>query len=368
MKIGKNLDPNKDFLNPWRPDSGQFPYLRSGRLPDIFKLLNIAAPNNIVRARINPEFLKRLHDRLQVSTLPPAPLHPVFGDEPSSDILPIIANLAIPWIAITGSIVINTESALAQHLVPIDTGWAGFYFDNFLPEADDQVIIKDFNCFISRMDPMRQSWFYQLIRRGLLDQGFVSFNMHIDRIPALAGMTQSQAFEKQFQDGMTIFAPEHEIARAIVPYRNFDVELDLNKVILQSKFSIVIETYFDNNDIITYTEKIFRAMCLPRPWVLYSARHGVKYLREQGYDTLDDLVDHAQYDDLESCIDRQVAILNMAKELCSFDVEQHRTRLVQASNHNLAQIEKLNKNFGNTIYNAHPQVLDKYFALVDAAK
>jgi len=334
----------------------------------VIELLNIAAPHYFALPGLNPEFLKRLHDRLQVSTLPAAPMYHVFGDEPRLENLPVTTNLEIPWIAITGSMVINTESVLAQHLVPINTGWAGFYFDNFLPEVDDQVIIKDFNCFISRMDPMRQSWFYQLIRWGLLDQGFVSFNMHIDRIPALAGMTQSQAFEKQFQDGMTIFAPEHEIARAIVPYRNFDVELDLNKIILQSKFSIVIETYFDNNDIITYTEKIFRAMCLPRPWVLYSARHGVKYLREQGYDTLDDLVDHSQYDDLESCIDRQVAILNITKELCNFDVEQHCTRLVQASNHNLAQIEKLNKNFSNTIYNAHPQVLDKYFALVDAAK
>ena len=338
------------------------------RIPYIVKLTNIAAPHYFILSGLNPEFLKRLHDRLQVSTLPPAAMYPAFGDEPSSDILPIIANLAIPWIAITGSIVINTESALAQHLVPVDTGWAGFYFDNFLPEVDDQVIIKDFNCFISRMDPMRQSWFYQLIRRGLLDQGLVSYNMDIDRIPALAGMTQSQAFEKQFQDGMTIFAPEHEIARAIVPYRNFDTESAIEKIILQSKFSIVIETFFDHNDMITYTEKIFRAMCLPRPWILYCARHAVKYLRKQGYDTLDDLVDHAQYDDLESCIDRQVAILNMTKELCNFDVEQHRTRLVQASNHNLAQIEKLHKNFGNTIYDAHLQVLDKYFALVDAAK
>jgi hypothetical protein len=366
MKLGTKIIINRSFSHPkWRPD------LHSGQLPDIVNLPNIAAPfapGSIVGARMNPEFVKRLHDRLQVSTLPPAPMHHVFGDEPCLENLPSIANLAIPWIAITGSIVINTESALAQHLVPIDTGWAGFYFDNFLPEVDDQVITKGFNCFMSRMDFMRQSWLYQLIRRGLLDQGLVSFNMHIDRIPALAGMTQSQAFEKQFQDGMTIFTPEHEIARTIVPYRNFDVELDLNKVILQSKFSIVIETYFDNNDIITYTEKIFRAMCLPRPWVLYCARHGVKYLREQGYDTLDDLVDHAQYDDLESCIDRQVAILNMAKELCNFDIEQHRTRLVRASNHNLAQIEKLNKNFSNTIYNAHLQVLDKYFALVDAAK
>jgi len=54
-----------------------------------------------------------------------------------------------------------------------------FYGAYYIPEiATNGVIKKDFNCFLNRTDPIRQSWFYLLHSRALLDHGFVSFNMH----------------------------------------------------------------------------------------------------------------------------------------------------------------------------------------------
>jgi hypothetical protein len=79
----------------------------------------------------------------------------------------------------------------------------------------------------------------------------------------------------------------------------------------------VLETYI-SDDHITFSEKIFRALQLPRPWLLYCSPQAVKYLRLYGFDVLDDYVDHAYdleilhssrlkliIDQLEMFVDRQ---------------------------------------------------------------
>jgi hypothetical protein len=201
---------------------------------------------------------------------------------------------------------------------------------------------KKYNCFINRMDPVRQSWLYQLIRRNIFNQGYVSFNMDISRIPYLNGIDTMTAFEQQFKNVLSIFKPEHDVIKSQVPYRNFSATGDLTEVILDSEFSIVLETHFDNNNIITFSEKIFRALQMPQPWVLFAHQHAVRHLKDMGFDVLDDVVPHNMYDGIEFDIDRQVAILDVVQLLLEKEINSERVK--HAANHN----QQLMKQFAKT--------------------
>ena len=235
------------------------------------------------------------------------------------------------------------------------------YYKDYDLLIADQIPTKDFCCFINRMDPSRQGWFYQLIRRKLLPDGFVSFNMETKRLIEFKDLAPEQVFEKQYQKYMTIFESEHTIAKSIVPYRNFDKDADLDDVIMQSKFNIVLETYASNNNQIVFTEKIIRSLRLPRPWLLYGAQNAVALLREWGFDVLDDFVDHDRYDCLDFDIDRQTVILDMAQEMQNFDTEKHWDRLKTASDHNLELLKYWKKNMPNLLAQDIEKMLDKIY-------
>jgi hypothetical protein len=227
--------------------------------------------------------------------------------------------------------------------------WYGLYAG--APNIQPHKPIKKFNCFINRMDPIRQSWFYQLIRRNLFDQGLVSFNMDISRHiingQCNPGDNPLTVFEQQFQQHLQIFQPEHNVSKTMVPYRNFDC--DLQTAIMQTKFSIVLETYFDRNEVITFSEKIFRCLKLPRPWVMFAMKNAVAYLRDLGFDVLDNIVDHA-YDSIEFEIDRQGAVLDQCQIMCLrelTDSDIHRCE--QAAIHNQSLLNKLFKTFHKDI-------------------
>jgi len=221
--------------------------------------------------------------------------------------------------------------------------WFGMYSGTI--GVDQLVPEKKFNCFINRMDSIRQSWIYQLIRSNIFDQGFVSFNMDISRHIALkqwpAESTPMQVFEGQFQQHLQIFQKEHDIILPKVPYRNFDKSSTLAQVIMQSEFSIVLETYFDRNDIITLSEKIFRCLKLPRPWILFAMKGAVEYLRKLGFDVLDDLVDHS-YDQIDFSIERQRALLTLAEMMCNQTLtSQQIERCQQAAQHNQQKLQQM---------------------------
>lgn len=213
---------------------------------------------------------------------------------------------------------------------------------------------RDFNCFMSRMDPTRQSWLYQFVRRGVLDRGYVSFlietgRYHLTDPEVSKDATQLEIFDHQFNKYYRNFAPEHELIRSHVPFRNFDADAALQDIILDSKFSVVIETHFCNNNVITYSEKIFRCLKMPRPWLLFTVKNGVEYLRNLGFDVLDDIVDHA-YDRLDFEIDRQVAILDQISQLSKLEFTPAlHNRLNQAAIHNQQLLDKFYQEFDSCI-------------------
>jgi len=201
---------------------------------------------------------------------------------------------------------IVTDNNLEYNHIPLwPEFWGSFSYD---PIYVNHLPTRMFNCFINRTCPIRQSWLYQFVRRGLLDQGYISFLLDYRKMPA--GVTNKQElYEWVFQQNNYIFAKEHEFLRDRVPFRNFDSTIDLDQIVVNSCVSLVLETYFDDKGAISFSEKIFRSLQLPRPFILYASPGAVTVLRSQGFEVYDDVINHA-YDSTRDPIKRQVQILD----------------------------------------------------------
>jgi hypothetical protein len=293
---------------------------------------------------------------------------PCHGDPPGLRQVEIAKSKPWPTVFLTAAVYSGkTKEAIDQYIHQVGPEQYATYFEDYNTSIAPVTPARDFTCLMSRMDPMRQSWLYLLIRRQIFEKGFVSFLMDTSRIGEFQNLPPAQAFEEQYKKYLSNFAPEHELAKEIVPYRNFPADQDLDSVIMQSKFNIVLETFFSDNDEMTFTEKIFRSVRLPRPWLLFSVKHAVKQLREWGLDTLDDLVDHS-YDNIDNEILRQSAILDIAQKMLDFDVEANQERLHQASKHNLALLKKWQENLDSTALRDCKALLDKIYNLYGTDK
>ena len=99
---------------------------------------------------------------------------------------------------------------------------------------------KLFNCFMNRGCPIRQSWFYFLVRHNLLARGNVSFWCE----DSIQKTSPAEYFEQMFQtmDRQT-FQHEHDQTKDNIPFKNFAGSLEDS--IIDSAISLVIETFFE---------------------------------------------------------------------------------------------------------------------------
>jgi len=177
----------------------------------------------------------------------------------------------------------------------------GYYYCDY--KYTNCMPTKEYNCFIKRSCPVRQSWFYLLIRKNILNNGNVSFWSE----NPIYENSSLELFEL-FYKGSEIFEPEHNyiLNNLSIPYSNFDVTIE--EATLDSKVSVVIETSFNDLGWILLTEKTFRALQLPRPLLLFSNPNSIAYLRQLGFNVYDDVVDHS-YDSCPDWLERQSKIL-----------------------------------------------------------
>jgi hypothetical protein len=235
------------------------------------------------------------------------------------------------------------------------------------PDYADVEPIRAFNCLIRRMDVMRQSWMYQLVRRELLDQGYVSFTMDVSRHwfqgDATNKETAHDVFDRQFREYCVEFTEEHEYLKSLLPYRSFDIDWDLDQVVMNSRFSLVLETYFLDPRMITLSEKTFRCLKLPRPWIVFSTKGTVQHLRDMGLDVLDDVVDHS-YDLVDFEIDRQVRLLDIAKDMTTWAwTPELLQRCKQAAQHNRELIAHWYQNLDQEVDAVIARAMEKHRAL-----
>jgi hypothetical protein len=209
--------------------------------------------------------------------------------------------------------VLITDVVTQDHLgptIPLYPEVFGFYYHNMI--YDQTLPSKKYNCFINRACGFRQSWFYQLIRHQMLDQGHVSYWCH-DRFTNLHPL---EYFEKLFQENNVIFKSEHDFIKNQIPFKNF--QMTIEDAIIDSEKSLVIETFFSDPRYITFSEKTWRVIQLPRPWILFATVRSIDYLRSWGFDVFDDVIDHSYDLEIDS-IKRQIMCLEQLKKTLSYD-------------------------------------------------
>ena len=154
-------------------------------------------------------------------------------------------------VVITDNKVLSTPDCTVCKLP--DSYWGIFYYQpngEFLPQ-------KNLHLSINRGDSQRQAILKEFVNvRGITEQDYLNYN---------AGSTS-----------------DSPILNRMVSFETAN---------LQSWVNLVVETYA-GDDTITFSEKTFRALQTPAPWMLYACRTTISYLKSLGFDVLDDVIDH----------------------------------------------------------------------------
>jgi hypothetical protein len=200
-------------------------------------------------------------------------------------------------ILVTDNIPLQPLSGQLLNVLP--EFWTIWRFD---PEYIDRSATHGFNCFMNRSRGDRSMIFYELLKRNILKQGLVSFN------------SSTEEYEKQYIDAeLYQYSQQHKTGSSLVPYNTVETHGSLEQCIIDSNVSLVVETYISDSHIV-FSEKIFRVLQMPRPWLLYCSPKSIEYLKQYGFDVLEDYVDHS-YDQI---LENGHRLLNIINQLETF--------------------------------------------------
>ena len=218
--------------------------------------------------------------------------------------------------------------------------WSIWQFD---PVYQNRPATCGFNCFMNRIRGDRSRTFYELIRKNILNKGLVSFNC-----------TQAEYMDQFEQAELYDYWQEHDQGLELVPYNTVESHGTLEQCIIDSNVSLVLETYISHSHIV-FSEKIFRVLQLPRPWLLYCSPGAVLCLKQYGFDVLADYVDHGYDEIFEHSARHQFILDQLETFIDKVYTEQDYARFDQAAKRN----QQLLKYFASTWPDKFNTVLEK---------
>lgn len=180
-------------------------------------------------------------------------------------------------------------------VVTLPRTWFGIYHHR--PDTSGPSPDRAFSMPINRVDIPRALLFLEMHLRGYLGQGYVNFNCGGNssrEIIVETARTRWRDTVSRMQDLPQ--SPLKTLARDItdsMPYRNHD--LDHDRACASGVIHVVAETYTQDHSV-ALSEKTFRALCQPRPWMLFGGPGSVAHLQRLGFDVMDDVIDHSAYD------------------------------------------------------------------------
>jgi hypothetical protein len=208
--------------------------------------------------------------------------------------------------------------------------WSIWHFE---PKYIDRPATQGYNCFMNRPRGDRSMLFYELIKRDILNKGIVSYNCLLED------------YEQEYVNAeLYKYQTQHTIGQELVPYNTVESHGTLEQCIVDSNIGVILETYTSDSHIV-FSEKIFRAVQLPRPWLLYSSPGAIALLKHHGFDVLDDIVDIG-YDKIPQ---HGTRLLNIMDQLETFInrkyTEQDYQRFDQAAKHNQELLSKFEQHW-----------------------
>ena len=187
-------------------------------------------------------------------------------------------------------------------------------------EFDATNPTKLYNCFIQRVDSVRQTWFYLLHHFNLIDKGYVSLLMkQLVTYSSLVGKDLYDYIHYNYQlDQLPHFDMAYKQTRDLIPFRNFVEQENLLPLIKNSKYSLILETYATDDDIDCwcFTEKTLRALQFPTIPLIFAQKNGVQKLKNLGFE----VGQHHDALDNQDWISRQLALIDLlVKDLLEYD-------------------------------------------------
>lgn len=195
-------------------------------------------------------------------------------------------------IIITDNLITRPTTA---RIVRLPDSWFGIYSHD--PEILVDLPDRAFSMPVNRIDFNRALILLRMHMYGHLAHGYVNFNCadHSQH------QTPEQKHELWRENTDNILAWQGDKYRAIVdqltprmPLRNHDLDHDI--ACQSGGLNVVIETYASDCSV-SLSEKIFRALVTPRPWILFAGTWAVARLETMGFDVMRDVIDHS-YDGL----------------------------------------------------------------------
>jgi len=222
---------------------------------------------------------------------------------------------------------INTPTVYQVARLP--DSFYGIY--SYTPANQTWLPDRDYTFGINRLDFKRMQVLLNLYYKLGLDRGYVNFNCE-------ARQQTVQASQQAFLDQLVHAEPAelpafHQLAD-MMPFKNYTIDHD--QTYTRSWLNIIVETYSSDN-VISLSEKIFRCLVTPAPWIAYSGRYTVARLRSLGFDVLDDIVDHS-YDRLIEAHHKMSGFVGTARDtitaLKTHDWATLKQRCTSAAQHN----------------------------------
>ena len=162
---------------------------------------------------------------------------------------------------------------------------------------------RRFNFSVNRLDAKRLLLFLELQLRcqnmpNAQNLDYVNFNCWSWDGDNTSTVGLQENFQRQFQQleqtFQDVYDNTYQQVLPNIPFLNHT--LTHEQCHTRAHLNVVIETY-SSDTTVALSEKTFRALCLPVPWMVYSGKHTVAYLNSLGFDVLHDIVEH-KYDSM----------------------------------------------------------------------
>jgi hypothetical protein len=225
---------------------------------------------------------------------------------------------------------INTPTVYQVAKLP--DSFYGIY--SYVPADQTWTPDRDYAFGVNRLEFKRMQLLLNLYHTLGVDRGYVNFNCEVD-MRASHSVAQVQ---QHFLDQLVHANPEdlkslNQLAKHM-PIKNYTIHHD--QIYTRSWLNIIVETYSSDN-VIALSEKIFRCLVTPVPWIAFSGRYTIARLRSLGFDVLDDVVDHC-YDRLIEAHHKMSVFANTANttiaNLKTHEWHQLKQRCLAAAQHN----------------------------------
>jgi hypothetical protein len=223
----------------------------------------------------------------------------------------------------------------------------GIYY--YQPDNNNYNPIKDINLSVNRLDAVRQTILFELISSNSIDNIFDNLNISFNCFMHERGLSQKELIENFIEVWKQICYRDFKYLKYYnkllsnhIPIKNHNMSVE--EAMLSAHVNMIIETYSEHNTI-ALSEKTFRALVTAAPWTLYAGKNAVSFLKNSGFDVLDDLVDHSYNSNSIDPIDYVRQSVKIAKNLKQIPRLKLIERCSNAARHNQILLKNMRQSW-----------------------